>query len=93
MHSLTSTTGIVALAAGGVAIVALLSCIALAVRLRRVRADQRTVLGPNKEDLVARVRRAVEVALRAKRMSLEETRHLLRIYEDGLAGYTYLERD
>src|SRR2546430_802386 len=47
----------------------------------------------NKEDLVARVRRAVEVALRAKRMTLEETRHLLRIYEDGLAGYTYLERD
>jgi len=47
----------------------------------------------SKEELVARVRRAVEVALRAKRMSLEETRYLLRIYEDGLGGYTYLERD
>jgi arginine decarboxylase len=47
----------------------------------------------NKEELVARLRRAVEVALRAKRMSLEESRYLLRIYEDGMAGYTYLERD
>ena len=47
----------------------------------------------NKEELVARLRRSLEVALRAKRMSLEETRHLLRIYEDGLAGYTYLERE
>jgi hypothetical protein len=53
VHNLTSTAGIVALAAGGVAVVALLSCIALAVRLRRVRADQRAVLGPNNEDLVA----------------------------------------
>ena len=47
----------------------------------------------SKDDLVARVRRAGEVALRAKRMTLEETRQLLRIYEEGLAGYTYLERD
>ena len=50
-------------------------------------------VGYSKEDLVARLRRAVEVALRAKRMSLEESRALLRLYEDGLAGYTYLERD
>jgi hypothetical protein len=53
VHNLTSTAGIVALAAGGVAIVALLSCIALAIRLRRVRADQRAVLGGGNEDLVA----------------------------------------
>ena len=53
MHNLTSTAGIVALAAAGVAVLALLSCIALAVRLRRVRADQQTVLGAGKEDLVA----------------------------------------
>jgi len=25
-------------------------------------------------------------------MSLEETRSMLRMYEEGLAGYTYLER-
>jgi arginine decarboxylase len=47
----------------------------------------------NKDELVARVRRGVEVALRAKRMTLEESRTLLRMYEDGLSGYTYLERD
>jgi hypothetical protein len=53
VHNLTSTAGIVALAAGGIAIVALLSCGALAIRLRRVRADQRAVLGAGNEDLVA----------------------------------------
>ncbi len=47
----------------------------------------------NRDDLVARVRRSAEVALRAGRMSLEESRYLLRAYEEGLAGYTYLERD
>jgi arginine decarboxylase len=46
-----------------------------------------------KEDLVARLRRAVEVALRARRMTLEESRAVLRLYEEGLTGYTYLERD
>jgi arginine decarboxylase len=45
------------------------------------------------EDLVARLRRSTEEAIRAKRMTLEESRHLLRSYEAGMAGYTYLERD
>ena len=53
MHNLTSTAGIVALAAGGVAVVALLLCTFLAVRLRRVRADQRFVLGDHNQDLVS----------------------------------------
>ncbi|QQR72621.1 MAG: biosynthetic arginine decarboxylase [Holophagales bacterium] len=44
-------------------------------------------------ELLARVRRAVEVALRAKRIGLEDSRVLLRTYEQGLAGYTYLERE
>jgi arginine decarboxylase len=47
----------------------------------------------NKDDMVARVRRFTEQALRAGRITLDESRHLLRAYEDGLAGYTYLERD
>ena len=46
-----------------------------------------------KEDLIARVRRFAEQALKAKRMTLEESRHLLKMYEDGLMGYTYLEAD
>ncbi|HEX7181821.1 MAG TPA: biosynthetic arginine decarboxylase [Thermoanaerobaculia bacterium] len=47
----------------------------------------------NRDDLVARVRRAAERALRAKRMTLEESRRLVRAYEEGLSGYTYLEQD
>ncbi len=47
----------------------------------------------NKDDLVARVRRAAEVAMRQKRMTIEETRQLLRMFEEGLSGYTYLEGD
>jgi arginine decarboxylase len=46
----------------------------------------------SREELVARVRRFAELAVRANRMTLEETRSMLRMYEEGLAGYTYLER-
>jgi Protein of unknown function (DUF4446) len=53
VHDLTSTTGIVAIAAGAVAVVALGLSAGLAIRLRRVRADQRTVLGDRQRDLVA----------------------------------------
>jgi arginine decarboxylase len=44
----------------------------------------------SRTDLVARLRQAVEKALRAQRLTLDESRHLLKIYEQGLAGYTYL---
>jgi arginine decarboxylase len=47
----------------------------------------------DRDDLIARVRRAAEAALRAKRITLEQSRQLLKMYEEGLAGYTYLERD
>ncbi len=47
----------------------------------------------NRDDLVARVRQAAEQALRAKRITLEESRLLLRRYEEGLSGYTYLEQE
>ena len=53
MHDLSSTAGIVAIAAAAVAVVALCFCVVLAVKLRRVRADQRTVLGDREQDLVA----------------------------------------
>ncbi len=42
------------------------------------------------EDLVARLRRTVERSVREKRMTLEESADLLRRYERGLKGYTYL---
>jgi arginine decarboxylase len=47
----------------------------------------------NKDELVTRLRRSIELALRDGRMTLEESKILLRRYEAGLAGYTYLERD
>jgi hypothetical protein len=53
VHDLTSTAGIVAIAAAVVAAVALLLSLILVIRLRRVRADQRTVLGGGDQDLVS----------------------------------------
>jgi hypothetical protein len=52
VHQLTSTTGIVALGAGAVAVLALLLCATMALRLRRLRRDQLVVLGERREDLV-----------------------------------------
>jgi hypothetical protein len=73
MHDLTSTTGIVALAAAGVAVVALLLAVFLAVRLRRVRQAQMAVLGENGErDLVAHAER-LETGFTDLREWVEET--------------------
>src|SRR5262249_20042500 len=41
--------------------------------------------------LTARMRKDVERAVRNGKISLEESRQLLRFYESGLEGYTYLE--
>ena len=43
------------------------------------------------EQLVAHLRNDVETAVREGRMSFEEAGRMLRFYEDGLHGYTYLE--
>ena len=53
MDDLNSTQGIVALAAAGVAAAALLWVIVLALKLRRLRASQRTILGGQETDLAA----------------------------------------
>jgi hypothetical protein len=54
VDELTTTTGIAALAAGAVAVIALVGVIMLARRLSRMRADQRVVLGErDARDLVA----------------------------------------
>jgi len=41
--------------------------------------------------LVSRLRRDVEMALREGRLGYEESGRLLKFYEEGLHGYTYLE--
>jgi arginine decarboxylase len=45
----------------------------------------------NAETLLAQFRRDVESALREGKIGYEESGRLLRFYEDGLHGYTYLE--
>jgi hypothetical protein len=53
VQDVTSTVGIIAIAAGAVALVSLALSGMLAVRLRRVRLDQRVVLGDQRQDLVS----------------------------------------
>src|SRR3954471_22120581 len=53
MDELTTTQGIVALAAGGVAVVALIFALVLAFKLRRMRTAQRAVLGDEQRDIVS----------------------------------------
>src|SRR5262249_21896069 len=43
------------------------------------------------DELLARMRKDVERAVRQGKISLNESRLLLRLYESGLEGYTYLE--
>ena len=43
------------------------------------------------DELLSSMRKDVERAVRAGRLSLEESRQFLRFYESGLEGYTYLE--
>ena len=37
------------------------------------------------------MRKSVERALRDRRLTIDESRVLLKFYETGLEGYTYLE--
>ncbi len=43
------------------------------------------------DDLMRTMRKSVEKALREGKLTLDESRLLLRFYENGLKGYTYLE--
>ncbi len=53
MSDFSTGPGVVALAAAGVAVVALVGVLVLSLRIRRLRADQKVVLGPDRtEDLV-----------------------------------------
>ena len=44
----------------------------------------------SKDDLVCRLRRSVETALREKRITMAESGRLMKRYEEALEGYTYL---
>jgi arginine decarboxylase len=56
-------------------------------------AEVLSYLQYSKEDLIARVRRTMEVALRERRITPAESGRLMRRYEEGLEGYTYLTVD
>ncbi|MDX2000379.1 MAG: biosynthetic arginine decarboxylase [Thermoanaerobaculia bacterium] len=56
-------------------------------------ADALQYVSYSRRDLLDRVRRSVETALRRKTMTLEESRQLLKAYDEGLSGYTYLEHE
>jgi arginine decarboxylase len=43
-----------------------------------------------KQDLVRRIRSRLEVAVRAGRINVKESGLLMKRYEEGLSGYTYL---
>lgn len=72
MDDLTTTQGVVALAAAGLALVAFVWAIVLAVKLRRLRAAQRTVLGQGDSDLVSHAA-AIQEAFVQLRDWVEET--------------------
>jgi hypothetical protein len=81
--TLTDTQGIVALAAAAVAVVALLACAALGVSLRRLRREQRVVLGEHGEqDVIAHVAGMQEAFAVLHRYVEETAVHL----DERLAG-------
>ncbi|MBA3263152.1 MAG: DUF4446 family protein [Thermoleophilaceae bacterium] len=98
MDGLTTTQGIVALAAAGLAIVALLWAIVLAVKLRRVRAAQRAVLGGGQADLVAHAAQIQEAFVQLRdwveetAVRLEERMATAERRIDGCVAYTSLVR-
>jgi hypothetical protein len=98
VDDLTTTQGIVALAAAGVGVVALLWVIVLAVKLRRVRAAQKTVLGEGQADLVAHAAQIQEAFVQLRdwveetATRLEERMATAEERTDGCVAYTSLVR-
>jgi hypothetical protein len=98
LDDLTTTQGIVALAAGGIALVALVWAIVLAVKLRRLRATQRTVLGGAEQDLVAHAASLQEAFVQLRdwveetAARLEERTAAAERRIDGCVAYTSLVR-
>jgi hypothetical protein len=98
VDELTTMEGIVALAAGGVALLSLLWAVVLAVKVRRLRAAQRTILGSGESDLVAHAAQVQEAFVHLRdwveetaerleqRMATAETRI------DGCVAHTSLIR-
>jgi hypothetical protein len=98
VDDLTTTQGIVALAGAGVAGVALLVAIVLAVKLRRMRAAQRTVMGEGQADLVVHAAQIQEAFVQLRdwveetATRLEERMATAEERIDGCVAHTSLIR-
>jgi hypothetical protein len=98
VDDLTTTQGIVALAGAGVALVTLIWVVILAVKLRRLRAGQRTVLGAEERDLVAHSASLQEAFVQLRDWVEETALGLERRMDaaegriDGCVAYTSLVR-
>jgi hypothetical protein len=98
VDDLTTTQGIVALVAAGLATVALLWAIVLALKLRRLRAAQRTVMGEGQADLVAHAAQIQEAFVQLRdwveetATRLEERMATAEQRIDGAVAYTSLVR-
>jgi Protein of unknown function (DUF4446) len=73
VDELTSTQGIVAMAAAGAALLALIWALVLSIKLRRVRVAQRAVLGDGEQRDLARHAAELETAFVQLRDWVEET--------------------
>ncbi len=99
MDDLTQPAGIAALAAGAVALIAFVMALTLAIRMRRMRAEQRVVLGESRrEDLVTHAS-SLQQAFQALHGRVEEVAERLdaRMTEaehrlDGAIAYRALVR-
>jgi hypothetical protein len=98
VDDLTTTQGIVALAAAGVGVVALLWVVVLALKLRRMRAAQRTVMGEGQADLVAHAAQIQEAFVQLRdwveetAARLEERMATAEERIDGCVAHTSLVR-
>jgi hypothetical protein len=98
VDDLSTTQGIVALAAAGVGAVALLWVAVLALKLRRLRSAQRTVLGEGQADLVAHAAQIQEAFVQLRdwveetATRLEERMGAAEERIDGCVAYTSLVR-
>jgi hypothetical protein len=98
VDDLSTTQGIVALAAAGVGALALLWVVVLAFKLRRLRAAQKTVLGGSQADLVAHAAQIQEAFVQLRdwveetAARLEERMGAAEHRIDGCVAYTSLVR-
>ena len=98
MSEFSDAPGVVALAAAGVAVAALLWCALLTMRLRRLRAEQRVVLGNVRTDLVAHAAGLHEAFLDLQQRTEHFAQHLEQRMDeaehrlDGTLAYRSLVR-